>query len=68
MNYLEARGRTGQKVGNRVDGARFESYDPVTKLVSLRVDDSQVLEFWLQISFNMKDLEKFIHDAEDLKK
>jgi hypothetical protein len=56
-------GRPGKR-GNIVDGARFESYDPDTQTIKLRVDDSQVPEFWLEIKFFKKDLEKFVRDQE----
>ena len=57
-------GRAGKR-GNTVDGARFESYDPETKTIKIRIDDSQVPEFWLEVHFTTEQLDRFMKEFEE---
>ena len=52
------------KRGNNVDGARFVSYDPVGGTLTLRVDDSQVPEFWLVITIAKRDIDNYVLQEE----
>ncbi len=43
-----------------IDSGKLESYDPETKTVKLRIDDSNVPGFWMEISIRFDKLEKWV--------
>lgn len=52
--YLPAKGRVTDSTGRvnpfgKMDGARLVSYNSTTKTYRMRVDDSHVSEFWLEV-------------------
>lgn len=59
---LPATGRVENAAGKvnpgKINGARLESFE--NGVVTLRVDDTNVLSFWLSIDIPLDKLEKFI--------
>ena len=47
-------------VGNGINGARLLSYDPETRTVVVRVDDSRMPAFWLEVPISLDQLEAFV--------
>jgi hypothetical protein len=47
-----------------IDGARFQYYDEETKTVVIRVDHSEIPEFWMDIPIKLDQLQKWIGKAE----
>lgn len=43
-----------------IDKAKLQSYDPDTQTVKLRIDDSNVPGFWMQINVRFDQLEKWV--------
>lgn len=43
-----------------IDSAKLQSYDPETQTVKLRLDDSNVPGFWMEINIKFDKLEKWI--------
>lgn len=43
----------------KIDGARFTDFDPETRMVTLRIDDSHVPSFWTEVRFTLDKLEEF---------
>ncbi len=69
-NHLNAVGRvcgrdennrpTVNGPGSRIDGARFYNYDSETQSICIRVDDSRVPEFWLEIRLPLQQLHAYV--------
>lgn len=73
LAHLPARGRvsgcgaTGAPTvnpGGHVNGARLQSYDPLTRTVRVRVDDTHVPEFWLEIDVPLERLRAWVRAAD----
>ncbi len=65
-NFIEARGRITASngnvngPGNKLDGARLMSFDAETGIILIRVDCTQVPEFWLELELPFAQLGKFV--------
>ena len=44
----------------KIDGARFQSFDESTKTLTIRIDDSNVPGFWMEIPLKLDQVEKLI--------
>jgi hypothetical protein len=65
--HLEARGRIYSCDGKvnkkqKIDGARLLAYDKKTKKLTIRVDHTEILEFWIEIDVSQKQLMEFIEE------
>jgi len=47
-----------------IDNARFVYFDPEDRRVKIRIDHSEILEFWMELSFTLEQLEKWIGTLE----
>ena len=54
------RGRSLVNGGGKINGARFEHYDPDTDTVTIRVDHSGIPAFWLELPFTKAALHKWV--------
>ncbi len=43
-----------------IDGARFFAYNPDTKAITIRVDHSEIPEFWLEVEFTKEKLQEWL--------
>jgi hypothetical protein len=50
--------------GGKISGARLEGYDPENRIITIRVDERKVPEFWMHIRIPMDKLEAFIADQQ----
>lgn len=73
LAHLPARGRVqgtsmqGHPTVNPfgvVNGARLERFEPETRTVTLRVDDTHVPEFWLEVELPLDRLRAWVQLAE----
>ena len=55
-------GRQARGSGGRPE-ARFSSYNPVARVVTLRIDALDCPEFWLEVPVSLKAVEAFVHAA-----
>ena len=60
-----ARGRVCDSTGKfnatgRINSARFRSYDQRNRMLTLRLDDSSIPEFWAEVSIPLDQLEAWI--------
>lgn len=44
----------------RIDGARFAEFDPETKKITLRVDSTELVDFWMEVTFSVSQLEEWL--------
>lgn len=49
--------------GGVVDGARLSSYDPASRTVTIRVDQLDCLEFWLEVELPLAPMERWLDVA-----
>lgn len=52
---------------SKVDSARLFSYDPETGTVMVRVDHSEIPEFWLEVPIKMDQLNAWVAEQEKAK-
>lgn len=50
----------GTNLFGKIDGARFLHYDPETRSIVVRVDHSEIPEFWLELNFTLDEVNKFV--------
>lgn len=68
MSHIKgARGRISDSEGRcnlmgKITGARFQSYDSKRDVVTIRVDDPKITEFWLEIPIKMDHLRAWIDE------
>ena len=43
-----------------IDGARLEDYDPLTRSIKIRMDDSDNLAFWAELTLSLDDLKDWL--------
>ena len=65
-NIVSARGRVMDGDGNLnkfgvIDSVKLESFDPKTDSIKIRVDDSNVPGFWMEINIRFLNLEKWVN-------
>ena len=63
---VSARGRVMDGDGNLnkfgvIDSVKLESFDPKTDSIKIRVDDSNVPGFWMEINIRFLNLEKWVN-------
>ncbi len=69
-NIIKTIGRVESSDGKvnpfgKIDNARFVSYDNVEQVVTIRVDDTHVPSFWMEIRIPMAQLNAFITNKEN---
>ena len=59
MNSLKYSGQryNSQK---KIDGAKLYLYDPDTKVVTVRIDHSETLEFWIEVKIDISKMNAWI--------
>ena len=75
QTHLEANGRIMGRVpvtnmimdntiinnaSGKIDGARFFTYDPDTKTITIRLDHSKFPEFWAEVRIPLKKLQEWL--------
>lgn len=50
----------GYNIFGKIDGARFVSHDAASGTVTLRVDHTEIPEFWCEVRFTQRQLEDFL--------
>lgn len=63
---LSAKGRVMDGDGNLnkfgvIDSVKLESFDPKTNSIKMRIDDSNVPGFWMEINIRFVNLEKWVN-------
>jgi hypothetical protein len=63
---VSARGRVMDGDGNInkfgvIDSVKLESFDPKTDSIKIRVDDSNVPGFWMEVNIRFLNLEKWVN-------
>ena len=53
-------GRVQDKNINKFDGARLLDFNQLTRNITIRVDDSNVPGFWLEINLSLDQMEKWL--------
>ena len=48
----------------KIDGARFVDFNQLTRNITIRVDDSNVPGFWLEINLSLDQMEKWLETKE----
>ena len=61
-----AKGRVMDGDGNLnkfgvIDSVKLESFDPKTNSIKMRIDDSNVPGFWMEINIRFVNLEKWVN-------
>jgi hypothetical protein len=61
-----AKGRVMDGDGNLnkfgvIDSVKLESFDPETNSIKMRIDDSNVPGFWMEINIRFVNLEKWVN-------
>jgi len=64
-NIVSAKGRVMDGYGNLnklgvIDSVKLESFDPATNSIKMRIDDSNVPGFWMEINIRFVNLEKWV--------
>jgi hypothetical protein len=67
----QAKGRVMDGDGNInkfgvIDGARIQYYDHESNTLRLRIDDSNVPGFWMEINISLDNLEKWLKPGKDV--
>ena len=44
----------------KIDGARLQNFDPETRTLTIRVDDTNVPGFWMEIPLKLDQVEKWL--------